>query len=302
MNDTVVSPHCQRGELVGSFGIFVQGILGAIAFSTLLIKRWREPKLERRSWRIWFYDTSKQGFGAGFIHFANVYLADAAGEDPCTWYLISFLLDSTVGLFIIYLGFKLTQKIVHYYKCTTLYFGEYGYPPKCSAWLGQCALYLLVMLCEKVLVGLMVIPPFWKNVRHIMLQWIKNPQVEVVVVMLIVPFCVNALMFWVVDNLLMRKPTTKRIESDLDAYEKKSARRKHDRETMQLTKTDVDREVQYFKIKSHNLQGQEEQLSCSENRDSTDEEVLLLHRFSSETNNPSFLTHTSHFNSDDDNT
>jgi len=44
-----------------------------------------------------------------FIHFANVFLADAVTvEDPCTWYLISFLLDSTVGLFIIYIGLKVS--------------------------------------------------------------------------------------------------------------------------------------------------------------------------------------------------
>jgi len=45
---------------------------------------------------------------------------------------------------------QITQRIVHHYKCTSLYFGEYGYPPRCNAWLGQCALYFIVMLIEKV--------------------------------------------------------------------------------------------------------------------------------------------------------
>lgn len=206
MDEIPTSTHCGRGELMGNFGIFIQGILGVIAFSTLMLKRWREPKKQRRPWTIWFFDTSKQGFGALFIHFANVFLADAMGVyDPCTWYLISFVLDSTVGLLLIYLGLKLTQAIVRYFKCTTLYFGEYGSPPRCNAWIGQCALYLIVMMVEKVLVGLMVMPSFWQEVRKYMLSWIKDPHLEVILVMLVIPFLVNTIMFWVIDNFLMRK-------------------------------------------------------------------------------------------------
>ncbi|XP_075689864.1 store-operated calcium entry regulator STIMATE-like isoform X2 [Rhinoderma darwinii] len=36
-----------------------------------------------------------------------------------------------------------------------------------------------------------------------------NPELELAIVMLIVPFFVNALMFWVVDNFLMKKGKTK---------------------------------------------------------------------------------------------
>lgn len=38
---------------------------------------------------------------------------------------------------------------------------------------------------------------------------IENPDLKLAIVMLIVPFFVNALMFWVVDNFLMRKGRTK---------------------------------------------------------------------------------------------
>lgn len=202
--------HCERGELMGGFGIFIQTILGLIAFSTLMLKRLREPKKHRRRWIIWFFDTSKQGFGTLFIHFANVFLADAlSAEDPCTWYLISFLLDSTVGLLLIYFGLKLAKYIVSAFDCTSLYFGEYGDPPKCNAWLGQCAIYLVIMIVEKVLVGLMVMPQFWQEVRKYMFSWLHDPRVEVILVMLIIPFVVNTIMFWVIDNFLMRK--TKRF-------------------------------------------------------------------------------------------
>lgn len=204
------STHCVRGELMDNFGILIQGILGAIAFSTLMLKRLREPRKHRRPWTIWFFDTSKQGLGTLFIHFANVFLADAlSADDPCTWYLISFILDSTIGLLLIYLGLKFIKYIVRSFNCTSLYFGEYGDPPKCNAWIGQCALYLIVMVIEKVLVGLMVMPSFWQEVRKYMLSWIKDPHLEVILVMLVIPFLVNTIMFWVIDNFLMRK--TKRF-------------------------------------------------------------------------------------------
>ena len=41
-------------------------------------------------------------------------------------YFISFLLDSTAGLLVIYLGLKLTQILAHRSACKSLYFGEYG--------------------------------------------------------------------------------------------------------------------------------------------------------------------------------
>lgn len=48
-------------------------------------KRFCEPRFTRRSWLVWFYDTSKQGMGAFIIHMANVWLASQFTGDPCTW-------------------------------------------------------------------------------------------------------------------------------------------------------------------------------------------------------------------------
>lgn len=51
------------------------------------MKRFCEPIERRRSWLIWFYDTSKQGLGSLVIHFANLFLAVTFNGDPCTWYV-----------------------------------------------------------------------------------------------------------------------------------------------------------------------------------------------------------------------
>ncbi|CAH1784250.1 unnamed protein product [Owenia fusiformis] len=197
--------HCDHGALLGPLGLFVQGLLAFLAFTSLIVKRFLEPKPERRPWRIWFYDTSKQAVGAAVIHFANVFLAGVFTGDPCTWYFVSFLLDSTIGLVVIYILLKLTQVVVRRKHWDTLKFGEYGKPPACNAWIGQSALYILVIIVEKIIMTLLVLPSFWEEVRKFIMSPIKSPKLELVIVMFIVPLIINAFMFWVVDNFLMRK-------------------------------------------------------------------------------------------------
>ncbi|XP_061730950.1 store-operated calcium entry regulator STIMATE-like isoform X2 [Nerophis ophidion] len=198
---------CENGALMDSFGIFLQGLLAVMAFSILMLKRLREPKHERRPWKIWFLDTSKQAIGMLFIHFANVYLSDLTEEDPCSLYLINFLLDASLGMLLIYSGIRAVSAVVEWRQWESLRFGEYGEPIQCTAWLGQCILYILIMMFEKVLIMLVLLIPQWKKLA--LLNPIENPDLELAIVMLIVPFFVNALMFWVVDNFLMKKHRTK---------------------------------------------------------------------------------------------
>ncbi|KAM6321048.1 LOW QUALITY PROTEIN: store-operated calcium entry regulator STIMATE-like [Aegotheles albertisi] len=196
---------CGSGALLGRFGVLLQALLALCAFSTLMLKRFKEPKEERRPWRIWFYDTSKQAIGALFIHFANVFLSDLTEEDPCSLYLINFILDATLGMLLIWLGVKVISWIVQRKKYTYLVFGEYGDPPQAAAWIGQCILYLLIMVFEKTVISLVLLVPGWTKLQQILLGYIPNPQLELILVMLVVPFIVNAIMFWVVDSLIMRK-------------------------------------------------------------------------------------------------
>ncbi|NXN23894.1 STIMA regulator, partial [Nycticryphes semicollaris] len=82
-----------------------------------------------------------------------------------------------------------------------------GDPVQCSAWMGQCALYIMIMTFEKTIIILVLLIPQLKKVA--LLNHIQNPQLELAIVMLIVPFFVNSLMFWVVDDFLMKKGKTK---------------------------------------------------------------------------------------------
>ena len=46
-----------------------------------------------------------------------------------------------------------------------------GNPPQCNAWVGQCGLYILVMLVEKILMTLLVLFHFWREVGHVLTHW-----------------------------------------------------------------------------------------------------------------------------------
>ncbi|XP_060536689.1 store-operated calcium entry regulator STIMATE-like isoform X2 [Cylas formicarius] len=182
-----------------------------LAFTCLVAKRFCEPRAYRRSWQIWFYDTSKQGLGAMAIHLANVWLAGQYTGDPCTWYLINFLLDSTIGLVIIFIGIRTSQYLARRKGWEAINFGEYGKPPNMNAWLAQCSLYVGLMFIVKVSITLFMQLDFWENVKNFILSPIPNPKLELAFVMLIIPFFVNMLMFWVTDNFLMyREPLRRR--------------------------------------------------------------------------------------------
>ncbi|KAK2519295.1 store-operated calcium entry regulator STIMATE isoform X2 [Columba livia] len=225
---------CGSGALLGRFGVLLQALLALCAFSTLMLKRFKEPKEERRPWRIWFYDTSKQAIGALFIHFANVFLSDLTEEDPCSLYLINFILDATLGMLLIWLGVKVVSWIVQQKKSTYLVFGEYGDPPQAAAWIGQCILYLLIMVFEKTVISLVLLIPGWTKLQQILLGYIPNPQLELILVMFVVPFIVNAIMFWVVDSLIMRKYKQKDTLGINGSIETPRARRTEESQMMWL--------------------------------------------------------------------
>lgn len=95
-------------EILGPLGLIIQGILGIMSMSALLIKRFMEQP--KRPWNIWFLDTSKQGLSAGIVHCLNMALADLLSEsshsDNCEWYFVNFAVDVGVGTILCFLILK----------------------------------------------------------------------------------------------------------------------------------------------------------------------------------------------------
>ncbi|XP_045076378.1 store-operated calcium entry regulator STIMATE-like [Coregonus clupeaformis] len=110
------------------------------------------------------------------------------------------------------------------------------------------------MMFEKVLIILVLLIPQWKKLA--LLNPINNPQLELAIVMLIVPFFVNALMFWVVDNFLMKKGRTKAKLEEREVGEDVRGNRK----------------VRYRRALSHDDSESEILFSADDEMDDSDEE------------------------------
>ncbi|XP_055321064.1 store-operated calcium entry regulator STIMATE-like isoform X2 [Sitodiplosis mosellana] len=193
--------HCSKDALTGFLGLVLQAVLAGLAFTCLIAKRFREPPGVRRPWQVWWYDTSKQGIGAIVIHLTNVYLAKLFQGDPCTWYVINFLLDSTIGLLIVFIGIRLCQFLAFYKKWPAINFGVYDAP---KSWIYQTCIYIGLMALVKIATTLFIQWKFWEGVKNLVLSPFSNATLEITLVMLVIPFFVNLLIFWVTDNFLMR--------------------------------------------------------------------------------------------------
>lgn len=222
MNISIVDyPGCDPDEFVSFFGLFVQGVLGAIALCFLIIKRYRENPLIRRSWTIWLLDTSKQVAGMVFVHFINViwasFISSEHISDACSLYLLSFLLDSSIGLVIIYLLlYGITSISINYniwYIMPGRYamVGPWGAPPKemLGPWCIQCLIYLFFTAIEKMVCLLILYLPYFRRVQINWFYWLHNPKIELFLSMLVIPLVINIFIFWMTDNFLMMEDKTK---------------------------------------------------------------------------------------------
>ena len=223
-NTTEVEESNSKCEMFGGFGFLIQAILGAAAFSILIVKRYIEKP--RRPWKIWFYDVAKQIISSVVLHLFNLIISailssDEKDADACVWYFVTVTLDCTLGAFLSYIFMWLMDGIANssdwtilktglYYeeymegnkKCYKLDWKKYG--SQLGVWLGitlivKIILLIMVKICKLFLV----------NLGTFFLSPFSNAKVRLVMVMIIFPVILNALYFWVVDNILKLKESDK---------------------------------------------------------------------------------------------
>lgn len=89
-------PPNEECLLLGPLSLTIQGFMGLIILSTLLIKRSKEHP--RRKMKVWMYDISKQILGSLSTHSLNVVISILKGSDEDTWLDASSLLRRSSGL------------------------------------------------------------------------------------------------------------------------------------------------------------------------------------------------------------
>ena len=211
-------------EMFGGFGFLIQAILGAAAFSILILKRYLEKP--RRPWKIWFYDVAKQIISSLVLHLFNLIISavlsnDENDADACVWYFVTVVLDCTLGAFLSYIFMWLVDGVVSVSNLeilkTGLYYEEYMkgnkkfYKLKWKKYGAQLGVWLVVTLVVKLilLIMLKICKLFLVNLGGFFLSPFSNAKVRLVMVMIIFPVLLNALYFWVVDNILKLKESDK---------------------------------------------------------------------------------------------
>ena len=125
-NSQYAMPYCQLLDK-DWYSYVVQGLLMVLGFGSLVLKKWREdrkaraahPPREPRSNEVWALDVSKQAFSGICAHLLGMLNAhtlqnqvwDTAGTSECSWYLIAFTLDTTIGVMLGYLLVSLCARI-----------------------------------------------------------------------------------------------------------------------------------------------------------------------------------------------
>ena len=217
-------------EILGPLGLIIQGILGVMSFSALIIKRYFEhPK---RPWNIWLLDTSKQVFSAALVHCMNMMLSmllsEASVADGWEWYFINFAWDVAIGTFVWFMIIKLIEGFAALNGIDVLNTGVYVHedysdiskvtldPTQQESkhkidykiWFIQLVVWSTVVVIVKILLffSIQLFSEFFENLSDILLGWLKKyPDLKLVLIMIIVPIILNSIQFWIQDNILKGK-------------------------------------------------------------------------------------------------
>jgi len=195
-------------SLLGPTALVVQGLMGILVILSLVYKRHRETR--KRPWKIWCFDVSKQVLGQAFVHSLNLLISGfgavhSYGKNACVFYFFNVLIDTTLGVAIIYGILKLANYIiVDRLHVKGFVSGQYGSPPKWSFWARQAVVYCAVLTAMKLsVVAIIAIWPGLIDFGAWLLGWTGNGgSFQIIFVMGLFPIVMNIVQFWIIDTIV----------------------------------------------------------------------------------------------------
>eukprot|EP01029_Cantina_marsupialis_P014962 TRINITY_DN3275_c0_g1_i1.p1 TRINITY_DN3275_c0_g1~~TRINITY_DN3275_c0_g1_i1.p1 ORF type:complete len:242 (-),score=31.11 TRINITY_DN3275_c0_g1_i1:169-894(-) len=190
----------------GAFADVIQLLLFSCAIGTMVFKWHREQP--RRQFRVWAWDVSKQGVGAVLQHCINIGVSMilSSHDDECGWYLFNFIVDTVGGVFLGYWLLKQLEKLAVIYNWPSLVeSGDYGDPPELMRWIKQAISWGLIIIIFKLIFTLTLAileVPVNQIVEFYSSPFEGHPKVLLILVMIIAPFFLNIIQFWIFDNIL----------------------------------------------------------------------------------------------------
>ncbi|ORY84216.1 Vaculolar membrane protein-domain-containing protein [Protomyces lactucae-debilis] len=140
-------------------------------------------------------------FGAVVVHFVNIAMSNLARdvggskESPCTWYFLNILVDTTIGVAILWYALRTLDAL-----CVLL--GVEGL--NISYWLKQACVYTIGLLLMKFAVFLILhVVPQLGGIGSFLLRWTEySERLRIVVVMAVFPLIMNVIQYIIIDNIV----------------------------------------------------------------------------------------------------
>jgi len=163
-----------------------------------------------RPWSQWILDNTKQGLSSSLAHIYATYVAvlfshGSDAGDPCAWFLIQFLIDTALGVFISFglskLSIFVIGEINQPFKMRWLTIGNYNTLDakyKYKIWLLQLLHWVICSLLARVFcsVFLLISLPLWQSFAYqFSMPWEHHRNAELVFVVLGMPIIMNSVQF-----------------------------------------------------------------------------------------------------------
>uniref|UniRef100_A0A7S2RKF1 Uncharacterized protein n=1 Tax=Rhizochromulina marina TaxID=1034831 RepID=A0A7S2RKF1_9STRA len=156
--------------------------------------------------------------GGFFVHIANIGTAEVlqgiAGDDAdeCAFYFLNFFIDCTIGVVIVYgIHEAICRTGVRLFgpESALSHIGHYGDPPVITVWGKQLGVYLSALLVNKLIVAsflYVTLGAVTKFGNWLFSPLQAHPNTELLVVMVLCPWILQTLQFWLFDFVLKAKP------------------------------------------------------------------------------------------------
>lgn len=134
-----------------------------------------------------------------------------APNNPCSLYALNILLDTTLGLPILYFLLHAITALYKTYSSSPSHYiiGHYGEPFQFIKWIKQAAIYVQALGIMKIIVTiLLVLIPKIGRFGDWALSWINDGQPKVLFVMGAFPIIMNVFQFYMIDQFLKATTTT----------------------------------------------------------------------------------------------
>lgn len=203
--------------LSGYYGLLMQLLLMFVFLGTLAYKYMTEllTRVTERSPQEFLLDCTKQLLGAFWIHGLNLVTAWKLGQNECEVYFISIMIDCTLGVFAEFHFLRFVTWLLKRTLChgnqSVISTGQYyeGEQFQWGRFVKQTAVWFMVVTMMKIsmLIAMFILSMPLMSVTHnvILAPFAVWPRLELLVVMVLVPACMNAFQFWCQDNFLQKQ-------------------------------------------------------------------------------------------------